>query len=129
PASDAPRLPGGHIESEQNRRGRVDRHARAHPIEGQAVEQGLHVLDGGNGDADAPYLASGHRRVAVVAHLSRQVERDAEALVPLREEALETSVRLLRGAETGVLTHRPQTTAAHRRPDPARQPPPPGDPK
>src|SRR5207244_1551350 len=56
-------------------------------------------------------------------------ERDAEALVPLREEVLETSVRLLRGAETGVLTHRPQATAIHRRPDSACERPLPGEPE
>src|SRR2546428_1162668 len=51
------------------------------------------------------------------------------SLFPVREEVLKPPVRLLRGAETGVLTHGPQATAVHRRPDPARERPLPGEPE
>src|SRR6266566_2560985 len=97
--------------------GRVDRHARAHPIEREASEQGVHVLDRRNRDADASDLAAGHWCIAVVAHLRRQVERDAQPFVALGEEVLEPPVRLLRGPETSILAHRPEPTAVHRRMD------------
>ena len=114
---DAARLADGQVEDEEDCGGRVDRHARAHPIEREASEQGVHVLDRRNRDADASDLAAGHWCIAVVAHLRRQVERDAQPFVALGEEVLEPPVRLLRGPETSILAHRPEPTAVHRRMD------------
>src|SRR5439155_3481039 len=106
-AGDAPPLSASYVQGGQNRGSGVDRHARAHAIEWQTVKEGAHVVDRGDRDADAPDLATSHRRVAVVSHLRRQVKFDAEALVSLIEEILEPQVRLLRGAKARVLTHRP----------------------
>ena len=61
------------------------------------------------------------RVVRVAAHLRRQIERDAEARLPLREQVVVALVRLVRGAEAGVLAHRPEAAAVHVRLDAARE--------
>ena len=66
-------------------------------------------------------LAGGQRMVRVVAHLRRQVERDAQAADALREQIAVARVRFRGGAEAGVLPHRPQPAAIHRRLDAARE--------
>ena len=59
-------------------------------------------------DADAADLAARQRVVGVAAHLRRQIERHRQARLPRREQELVAAVRLLGGAEAGVLAHRPQ---------------------
>jgi hypothetical protein len=59
------------------------------------------------------------RRIRVEAHLRRKIERDGESGLTGFEEMLESLVRALRATESGVLAHRPQATAIHRRLDPA----------
>ena len=59
-------------------------------------------------DADPADLARRLRRVRVVAHLGRQVERDRQAGLALLEQVAEPAVRLLGGREAGVLAHRPE---------------------
>ncbi len=99
------------IEAEQDGGGRVDGHRGRRAIEGDPVEQLLHVLDARDGDADLARLAPRHFVVGVVAHLSRQVERHAEAALPLLEEVAEAPVGLGRGSEARVLAHGPQAPA------------------
>ena len=72
-----------------------------------------HVLDRVDRDAGAADLAGGHGVVGVVAELRRQVEGDREAGLPVAEQGAEPLVRLLRGAEAGVLPHRPRAAAVH----------------
>ena len=55
----------------------------------------------------------------VVAHLGRQVERDRQARLALLEQVAEPAVGLLGGREAGVLAHRPEPAAVHRRLDAA----------
>ena len=64
-------------------------------------------------------LAGGERVVGVVAHLRRQIEGDAQAADALREQIAVARVRLRGRAEPGVLPHRPQPAAVHRRLDAA----------
>ena len=67
------------IERKENDRGRIDRHRRRHVIQRDAVEQRRHVFERVDGDADPADFTGGKRMVGVVAHLRRQVERDAQA--------------------------------------------------
>ena len=59
--------------------------------------------------------------VGVVAHLRRQVEGDREAGLALLEQVVVALVRLRGRAEAGVLPHRPEAPAVHRRMDAARE--------
>ena len=59
--------------------------------------------------------------VRVVAHLRRQIEGDAQAADALREQIAIARVRLRGRSEAGVLPHRPQPAAVHRRLDAARE--------
>ena len=88
---------------------------------GRSVEQGLHVLDRADGHADPADLPGGLRRVRVVAHLGGQVEGDRQAGLALLEQVAEPLVGLGRGREAGVLAHRPEAAAVHRRLDAARE--------
>src|SRR3972149_5408123 len=60
-------------------------------------------------------LAADEWGVRVVAHLRREVERHTEARGAVVEEVPEPPVRLLGRPIAGVLAHRPQAPAVHRR--------------
>ena len=105
----AHRLVHGH----QDGGGRVDGHGGADLLQGDAVEHGLHVAQGVDGDAHLPHLAQGLRVVGVVAELGGQVEGDAEAGLALVQQELEALVRLFRRAVAGVLADAPQAAAVH----------------
>ena len=49
---------------------------------GDAVEQGFHVAEMGDGNTDPPNLAAGDRLVGVVARLGRQVEGHRQTCLP-----------------------------------------------
>src|SRR5439155_10371469 len=89
--------------------------------ERQSVEEEAHVVEGRDRDPDPADLAPRKRRVAVVPHLRRQIERDAQSFVAVREEVLESLVRLLRRPEARVLPHRPEAASIHRRADAPRE--------
>ena len=109
------------VQRQQDDRRRVDGHRRRHLVERDAVEQRRHVLDRVDGDADAADFAGGQRVVGVVAHLRRQIEGDAQAADALVEQIPVARVGFRGGAEAGVLPHRPQPAAVHRRLDAARE--------
>ena len=91
--------------------GRVDGHRGGDVGEREAVEQDLHVLQRGDGDAALAELAEGLGGVGVVAVERGHVEGDREAGVALREQVLEAGVGLLGGAEAGEHAHRPELAA------------------
>ena len=68
-----------------------------------------------------PTSPDGQVVIAVVADLRRQVERDAQAADALRQQVAIALVGFGRGPEAGVLPHRPQPAAIHRRLDAARE--------
>jgi hypothetical protein len=103
------------VQEQEDRRGRVDRHRGGHALERDAVEQPVQVLDGVDRHAGLADLALGAGVVGVQAHLGRQVERDRQAGLAVLQEIAEAPVRLLRGRHAGVLPHRPQAAAVHRR--------------
>ena len=114
-------LGGDDVHREHDGGGRVDRHARRDFVEGDVLEQCLHVVEGIDGDADLADFGDRHGVVAVVAKLRREVERDGEAGLALAEEVAEFLVRFLGGAEASVLAHRPVAAAVHRGLDAARE--------
>ena len=89
--------------------------------ERNAVEQLRHVVDRVDRHADPADLAGRERVIRVVAHLRRQIERDAQAGHPLVEQVAIAPIGLRGGAEARVLAHRPQPAAIHRRLDAARE--------
>ena len=116
-AVDAVTIGDRDVHGEQDDRRRVNRHRRRDAIERDAVEERRHVVERIDGDADAPHFAGGQRVVRVVAHLCGQIERDAQSGHALREEVSIPAIRLCGRAEAGVLAHRPQPAAIHRRLD------------
>ena len=114
-------LGGGDVEREEDGGRRVDRHRGADLAQRQAVEQDLHVGERADRNADPTDLALRLRCVGVEAHLRRQVERDRQAGLALIEEVAEPAIRLGRRGEAGVLAHRPQPAAVHRRLDAASE--------
>ena len=111
-------LRDGDIERQQNDRRRVDGHRRRDACSsGDAVEQRRHVFDRVDRDADAADFARRERVVGVVAHLRGQVERDAQPADALGEQIPVAAIGFLGGGEAGVLPHRPQPAAVHRRLD------------
>src|SRR5690606_8033842 len=65
--------------------------------------------------------AGGHRCIRVVAHLCRQIERNAEPGLAVVQQVVIPAVRLLRRTEAGILAHRPEPAAVHRRIHTARE--------
>ena len=86
---------------------------------GMPSQQTAHVLDAVDRDAGLADLALGARVVRVVAHLRRQVERDRQAGLAVVQQVAESRVRLRGGSHAGVLPHRPDAPAVHRRVDAA----------
>ena len=110
---DALLLADSDVEGEQDGGGAVDRHRGGDAIEGNVLEKGAYVIDRVDGDAHLADLAHGHGVIGVVADLRRQVEGDGEAGLALLEEVAVALVRLLCGAEAGVLAHGPEAPAVH----------------
>jgi uncharacterized protein YllA (UPF0747 family) len=71
------------------------------------AEQSPHVIDGVDRHALAADLADRQRRVGVVAHQRRHIERGREPRLAVVEQVAEAPVGLLGGAKAGELTHRP----------------------
>jgi hypothetical protein len=86
----------GGVEAEEDHRRPVDRHRRRHLAERDPLHEGLHVGERRDRHAALAHLALGPRVVGVVAHERREVERDAEPRLPLREQELEPLVGLAR---------------------------------
>ncbi len=114
-AIDAALVREGDVEGEEHRRGPVDGHGGGDPIEGDPVEEDLHVLEGVDGDAAHPHLAEAPGRIAVVAHERREIEGGGQARLPLLQEVAESLVGLRRRTEAREHAHRPEAPAVHRR--------------
>ncbi len=120
-ARDAPAIGHGHVERQEDRRGGIDGHGGGDPVQGQVRQQDLHVVERRDGHAHAADLAGSHRRVGVVAHLRGQVEGHRQAGLALLQQVPEALVRLGCAREAGVLAHRPEAPAVHRRLDAPRE--------
>ena len=100
---------------EENRGRRVDRHRDGHAVERNLVEERFHVGDGVDGDADFSDFASRARVVRIHPDLRRQIERDGESGRAALEQVTVAFVGFDGGGKPGVLAHRPELSAIHRR--------------
>ena len=108
-------LLGGHlVEREEPHRGGVDRHRGVHPRQRDVGEQGSHVAEVRDRDADLADLAAGERVVGVVPGLGRQVEGDRQPGLPLVEVAAVEGVARGRAAVPGVGAHHPRAVTLGR---------------
>jgi hypothetical protein len=62
--------------------GAVHRHRHAHPVERDAVEQDLHVLDAVDCDPRLADIADDARMIAVVAAMGGEIESDRQPHLP-----------------------------------------------
>ncbi len=109
-------LLGGDDEPGQHRQYRaVHRHRHAHPVERDAVEQDLHVLDRVDRDAGLADITDDARVVAVIAAMGRQIERDRQPHLPGFEIVAIEAVRVLGRRKAGILPDRPRPVGVHRR--------------
>jgi len=107
-------LLGGHdVAREDGKHGAVHRHGDGDLVQGDPVEEDLHVLDGVDGDAGLAHVAGHARVVGVVAAVRGQVEGDREARLPGGEVAAVKGVRFLGRGEPGVLADRPGLVGVH----------------
>ena len=83
-------------------------------FEGDAVEEGLHVFERIDGDADFSDFALRERVVGIHADLGGEIEGDGEAVDALRQEVAVALIRFDGGAEAGVLAGGPEAAAVHR---------------
>ena len=104
-------LADGDVERQQPGGGGVDRHRRVHDVERDVVEQEAHVAAVGDGHPDLAHLALGELVVGVVAGLRRQVERDRQARLALREVLAIQLVGGARAGVAGVRAHHPRLVA------------------
>ena len=102
------------VKHEKNRGSRVDRHGRRYAVQGNAVEERLHVFERIDGDADFSHFAGGAGMVRIVADLRRQIECNGQPRLPFSEQVAKAFVGLSCRAKSGVLAHGPQTPAVHR---------------
>ncbi len=116
---DALLLGGGDIHGPDDRRRRVDRHAGGDLVQGDAVQQDLHILQRGDRHAAVAELAQRFGRIGVVAHQGRQIEGDRQARLALVEQVFEALVGLFGRAKTGEHAHRPELAPVESRVDAA----------
>ena len=109
------------IHGDELRRRAVHRERHGDRIEVDAVEGDLEIAQRVDRHADAADLAVRERVVRVEPALRRQVERDVEPGLAVRDEVLEALVGVGRIAEAGVLAHRVRPVPVHRRVDAAHE--------
>ncbi len=118
---DALQLRGHDVHRDQHGCGGIDRHRGRDGVERDPVEELDDVVQRVDRNPHASDLAERARVVGIHAHLRRQVERDREAGLALREQEAEALVGLLRRAEARVLTDRPGPAAVAVGPQAARE--------
>ncbi len=102
-----------HVHRQQDRGRGIDCHAGGDFVKGDVLEEGGHVLQRGDGDADLADLAQGDGIVGVVADLGGQVKSHREAGLPLLQQVAVAAVGFCGAGVTGVLAHGPEAPAVH----------------
>src|SRR5262249_34182802 len=118
---DAALLGCGDVEREDDRRGPVDREARADGIERDLIEQDFDVGERVERDTDPAHLLFDVWVVRVVTALGGKVECDREPRPTLLEKIAVARVGLLGSAEPRVLAEGPQPAPVAVREVPARE--------
>ena len=103
------------VEGQNRQHCPVHRHADAHLVERDALEETLHVLNAVDGHARLAHVTLHAFVVAVVAAVGGQVKRHAQAFLACREVPAVKRVALLGRGETRVLPQRPRPNRVHRR--------------
>ena len=111
---------GRDVLRERDARRTVDRHRRRDLAEVDAGEELFHVAQRVDRDAALADLTARLRRVRVVTHQRRHIERDREPVLALREQKMIALVGLLGVAKARELAHRPKPVAVHAGVDAAR---------
>ena len=106
---------GDDVACEYRQHGAVHGHRHRDAVEGNALEQDLHVLDRVDGHAGLADVAYDPRMVRVVAAVSGEVEGDRNALPAALERPSIEGVGLFGRRETGVLADRPGPAGIHGR--------------
>jgi hypothetical protein len=104
---------GNDVERHDGQHCAVHGHRHRHAIEGNLIEQHLHVedrVDGHSGLADVPVTRS---MVGVVAAVRSQVECDGEPFLSRGQVAAIERVGLFGGREAGILANRPGLHHVH----------------
>ena len=99
------------VQREQPGRRRVDRHRRVHLVERNLVEEGLHVFDVADRDADLADFTAGEGMIRVVSGLRREIEGDRETRLTLREIAAIERITRACGRVAGVGPEHPRAIA------------------
>ena len=101
------------VERQENTGCGIDGHGCADPIKGQAIKQGLHIFQAGDGDPNLAHFTLRYGIIGVIAHLGRKIEGHGKASCALREEEVIAFIRLFRRGETSVLAHSPEARTIH----------------
>ena len=101
------------VAGQHRQHGAVHGHRHRDPVERDAVEQDLHVLDRVDGHAGLAHVAGHARMVGVVAAVGGQVEGHRDALAAAGQRALVEGVGFLGGGEAGVLADGPRPHRVH----------------
>lgn len=112
------RLGHEEVEGEEHHGRGVDGHAGGDLVQGDAVKELLHVLQGGDGHPHPPHLPHAHGVVGVQAELGGEVKGHGQPRLALGEEVAVAGVGLLGGGEARVLAHGPEPFQVHPGVDP-----------
>ena len=93
--------------------GAVHGHGDGHLVQGDAVEENVHVGHGVDGDPGLAHITDDALVVGIVAAVCGEIEGDGEPHLPCGEVAAIEGVALLGGGESGVLTDGPGLGDVH----------------
>ncbi len=102
------------VESHHRQHRAVHGHRNGHLVQGNAVEQHLHVFDRIDRHAGLAHVADDARVVAVVAAMGRQIKRHRQPFLARGQIAAIEGVAFLGGRKSGVLAHGPGPGHIHR---------------
>ena len=91
--------------------GRIDGHGGGHLVQGDALEESLHVPQGVDAHPDLAHFALGQGVVGIIADLGGEVEGHGQPGLAGFQEEMVALVGLLGGGETGILAHGPEAAA------------------